>query len=131
MLINFSDLQSVVTCSCTGPEPINQIDYDDSTANITFIHSSVKVSHDKDSQDIYKCEFCDSDYKEKRALENHLLSIHSSKKIYNCESCNKKFSTDQRLKRHIVVVHERKKIHQCNDCDSGFTDKRDLARHIP
>ena len=76
----------------------------------------------------FSCEKCDSMFKTKGELDNHLKSVHKDMKNFACKKCTEKYQTRDALiaheKIHNVVEH-----YQCEKCYSMFKTKGELDNH--
>nr|CAH7755049.1 unnamed protein product [Callosobruchus chinensis] len=88
------------------------------------------------------CQHCDTTYKTKKLLDDHVLKKHPdfvtsvAGKIYNCLCCAYKTTRKRSLDDHIVKKHPdfsasvSCKVHECPNCDYKTAQKIDLDRHI-
>ena len=71
-----------------------------------------------------KCDVCDSFFKTKKNLKEHISPVHEGKKPFKCEICETCFTEKRTLKNHIASVHGEKRPFHCNICDAVFTEKK-------
>ena len=67
-----------------------------------------KHENDKDSKTrVFKCDHCDSEFKEKWKMNAHLKQHEKHK----CEQCGKTFKYQDIKKKHVLVSHENVKLY--------------------
>ena len=67
-----------------------------------------KHENDKDSKTrVFKCDHCDSEFKEKWKMNAHLKKHEKHK----CEQCEKSFKYLDLKKKHILISHENVKLY--------------------
>ena len=92
----------------------------------------------------FECDFCRKTYKDKGALNKHLLT-HQDKKV-ECEICKKKFKDAAQVKRHMQFhlswpgdSFKRKSAtgpngekikHKCKYCDKVFNHYSNMNAHV-
>ena len=92
----------------------------------------------------FECDFCPKTYKDRGALNKHLLS-HQDKKV-ECEICKKQFSNKSQVKRHMQFHLSwpgdsyKRKSHigpdgektkfKCEYCDKTFNHYSNMNAHI-
>ena len=92
---------------------------------------------EKDKEPIHKgknafqCAMCDTEFEEKRGLNEHVSNVH----VHHCQICNKYFPKKHGLKIHIAIEHEEIKPFQfgpflCNFCGSNFGVESKLKLHV-
>jgi len=87
--------------------------------------------HDNAKITILQCEFCDfQTCKGKRALQNHIMMVHTFEKPFECHLCDYKSVLKQSLKKHISRVHNKSCDFKCPFCDHVTTDKDYLRAHM-
>ena len=79
----------------------------------------------------FQCAMCDTEFEEKRGLNEHVSNVH----VHHCQICNKYFPKKHELKIHIAIEHEEIKPFQngpflCNFCGSNFGVESKLKLHI-
>ena len=76
----------------------------------------------------YKCDECNSTFREKKNLQQHMRKDHGLKK-YKCNHCN--FHSDDRshVRTHEKSLHENE-LFKCKDCEYTANDKSNLHSHI-
>ena len=108
-----------------------------------LIKTYLFADHDKEKEEPYICDICNSSFSKKNNLDAHVATIHDSKKEQNsteevddrnkyehvCFICNAKFSDSNGIKRHIQSVHEKKRPHICDICNKGFTRESEVRIH--
>ena len=82
----------------------------------------------KNSDGLFDCDKCQSQFKNKSCLRRHLRSKHEGVK-YTCSQCEYQAMRQEYLKTHIQVIHEGVK-YPCNHCEYQATDKSNLSKHI-
>lgn len=89
---------------------------------------SVKKGNDKTKN--YKCEKCQTSFKDTYHLNRHMVVHDGSLKKYNCTFCGKKFATNYSLQDHKKALHFLGKKHKCDVCQKGFNRPIRLKNHI-
>ena len=56
--------------------------------------------------DKHKCEICNTPFKKKESLKNHIASVHERKKPFKCSICDVSFTSKQNMSKHISSVHQ-------------------------
>ena len=56
--------------------------------------------HEENEMNYFQCNQCQSRFKKKERLEQHMLKKHSD---FECETCGKKFPEQGSLKEHVRV----------------------------
>ena len=89
----------------------------------------------------FQCNQCQSRFKKKERLEQHILKKHSD---FECETCGKKFTEQGSLKEHVRVclsfksfqnvhfffqVHTGERPHQCTECGATFSFQSNFISH--
>ena len=72
------------------------------------------------NEQIYKCEICDKELKNKESLKTHVNVVHNFVNEHQCNICQKLFKLHTNLPSHIKVCHENKKNHKCDSCGKTF-----------
>ncbi|VDM05132.1 unnamed protein product [Schistocephalus solidus] len=54
----------------------------------------------------YKCEICQTEFKCKQSLHDHVAFVHEGSLNLRCEICQAVFTLKHCLKRHIATIHE-------------------------
>ena len=73
---------------------------------------------------------CDSTFKSKQTLKDHITSTHEEKKPFVCNICNTSFTQLVNLYSHVPSVYEGKKQFNCDTCCASFARKEQLNKHI-
>ena len=82
----------------------------------------------KNTEGIFVCLHCQSQFTLKASLKTHIQSIHEGQR-HPCHYCNHQATTSGNLKAHIQSKHEGVK-HDCNYCNYQATQQSHLTRHI-
>lgn len=82
----------------------------------------------KPAQRKFKCSKCDSSFKRKYTLENHMTSLHSNNRPFKCKLFEKSFKTQNDLTRHHVGTHTDK--YKCHQCGRTYKSSQYLNIHI-
>ncbi|CAH1983475.1 unnamed protein product [Acanthoscelides obtectus] len=86
----------------------------------------------------FACINCDSVFKSKVLLDNHVIRKHAesiasvSSEIYECRFCDYKAAVKRYLTTHLLR-HNYKKfpdLHVCKNCNASFKAKQSLLDHI-
>ena len=88
-----------------------------------------KKSH---SDKIYKCDHCDTNFRNKRSIKSHIARFHSGniRQKFDCDLCNVKLSEKANLNRHKKLVHTDSSQVSCEKCSKVFSSDDSLKRHI-
>ena len=98
--------------------------------------------HEENEMNYFQCNQCQSRFKKKERLEQHMLKKHSD---FECETCGKKFPEQGSLKEHVRVclsfksfqnvhlfcfqVHTGERPHQCTECGATFSFQSNFISH--
>ena len=63
--------------------------------------------------EVFQCNSCDKQFRRKKSLLNHDLSVHKNTKQFHCTICNKQFTDKNYLSTHIEIVHFNIRHFQC------------------
>ncbi|XP_064621561.1 uncharacterized protein LOC135484221 [Lineus longissimus] len=127
-------------------------------ASKQLLKSHERHKHDP-NRNVYKCETCQVELKQKASYESHMakhngefkyechvchklfvnrlsfnlhLKTHSTERPFKCgmDMCNKAFRTKSDLNEHEKVVHG-ERIHKCSyaGCEKSYTLEKDLKAH--
>lgn len=77
----------------------------------------------------FACELCKKEFKTKRQMKEHVLSLHVGVKPFKCEQCDKVFARKYHLERH-VMIHTGTRDFQCEYCGKEFCTKGNLLAHV-
>ncbi|XP_027229499.2 zinc finger protein 25 [Penaeus vannamei] len=75
----------------------------------------------------YKCDHCDSVFRQKNNLRRH-LKLHSGHKPYVCKECGLSFYVQDSLKKHMRT-HTGEKPYKCGECNTSFAHSGHLKAH--
>ena len=82
----------------------------------------------KNTEDIFGCDQCQSQFTRRDNLLTHIKSKHEGVK-YECNQCEYKFTQQSSLNTHIKSIHEGVK-YACNQCEFKAAQKGYLNTHI-
>ena len=85
------------------------------------------MQHQRNLEEIYSCDICDTQLKTKKQLYNH-RRIHKDK--VKCDICLKYFVNEASKKRHEREVHCKKKDFNCEKCGRCFARRLTLEEHL-
>ena len=90
------------------------------------------IQHLKDAHPGVKipCDLCDKSFSSVGSKETHINTVHAEVKRYPCEKCGKSFTTYGIRKTHMENVHETNKHHFCEKCEKSFSSSGNLKTHI-
>ena len=76
--------------------------------SMLLAHVSLKAcSMQLDAQEKFKCNFCDSSYAYKSALNRHRKTKHEDNiKVFKCKKCKQTFSYKSTFSRHMLKYHQ-------------------------
>lgn len=77
----------------------------------------------------FACELCKKEFRTKRQMKEHVLSLHVGVKPFKCEQCDKVFARKYHLERH-VMIHTGTRDFQCEYCGKEFCTKGNLLAHV-
>ena len=83
-----------------------------------------------EGENVFQCKVCNSGFKHKTSLFEHINTVHEENKPFKCSVCGVGFAIEDTLKRHILVVHEGEKTFKCRECDSTFIDRSSWRTHF-
>ena len=83
-----------------------------------------------EGKNVFQCNVCNSGFKHKTSLFEHINTVHEENKPFKCSVCGVGFAIEDTLKRHILVVHEGEKTFKCRECDSTFIDRSSWRTHF-
>lgn len=75
----------------------------------------------------FACTYCDSKFKWRQLLNDHVSSIHIKERPHVCEICNKTFATKRNLRMH-KYIHDVAKL-KCRYCEAVFKLRPSRWRH--
>ena len=75
----------------------------------------------------FPCSECDSTFREKKNLQQHLKNRHGFKK-FKCNFCDYRSDDQSNIKRHEQTVHENE-LFTCEQCEYTTPRKDKLLRH--
>ena len=76
---------------------------------------------------IFACDKCESTFREKKNLQQHLKNRHGFKK-FKCNFCDYRSDDQSNIKRHEQTVHENE-LFTCEQCEYTTPRKDKLLRH--
>ena len=90
------------------------------------------VASEEDPARKFECGLCDSKFKQKGSLKQHMQNVHDVGVVWKeCGLCDSKFKQTGNLKRHMAIAHDVGVVfHHCSLCDSKFKYKEVLQRHM-
>jgi uncharacterized C2H2 Zn-finger protein len=77
---------------------------------------------------VHRCNECDSSFREKKNLKQHMKKQHGLKK-YKCGYCNDRFDNRMSMSRHEKTKHENE-LFKCKQCEYASPTKDKLRHHI-
>ena len=78
----------------------------------------------------HKCQHCEKEYTDKRALTDHVKIIHEGvTDTFACDVCNQKFSRRTSLYAHALLHKGEYKVYTCDNCGTRYKDKSHLEQH--
>ena len=125
-------------------ETLNLLYFFSSASDFVEDRSEEEYEPSENSQDtmensehvLFKCEYCQIQFKEKPDLINHQEELHRAEKeeeakvleALHCKECDCKFKNKSIAYDHIRYYH--KKMFLCGKCDTAFGRMSDLAKHL-
>ena len=100
------------------------------------------VNNSHNSFKCYKCQYCDSDFTQPNALQQHIQIVHPNQyhnhhqpqqqqhqpATFSCQYCRNTFSNRGQLERHMRM-HLTTVDLKCNICDRTFENEELLSEH--
>ena len=77
---------------------------------------------------VHQCNECDSSFREKKNLQQHMRKRHGLKK-YKCSHCNDRFDNRSSVSKHEKQKHGNELFH-CEHCEYSSPRKDRLRQHI-
>ena len=88
-----------------------QLKYDDNTyakfGRNDYLNQNVATVHEENKQ--FKCDICNTNFRQKGNLDQHVATVHEGKKPFKCEICDINFGRKYHLNRHAATAHKGKK----------------------
>jgi len=81
------------------------------------------------SSSTLSCEICQTTFKKRKNLAEHIRFVHEKEKNFCCEFCPKKFARSAALKTHIADIHEQSGDFACRFCAKRYFNLRDFEVH--
>ena len=78
----------------------------------------------------FKCNHCAYEFHRRPELEKHLNAKHFAIARYKCDFCERAFAHNGSLYSHRVTKHLNKTLFKCELCDKSYTSNGSLTRHI-
>ncbi|XP_034106380.1 zinc finger protein 708 [Drosophila albomicans] len=78
---------------------------------------------------MFKCEVCEHATHTKRALDNHVKTVHEKIRNYACQYCGKTFGKSHACKIH-EMTHTGEKRCECKVCGKKFLYTESLTKHL-
>ena len=76
----------------------------------------------------FKCNFCDYRSNDRKTLKGHENNKHKHE-LFKCLQCEYRSARKDMLKRHIRAIHEEKNI-KCDQCEYVTDSNNKLKRHV-
>ncbi|XP_033222647.1 CRISPR-associated endoribonuclease Cas13a-like [Belonocnema kinseyi] len=85
-------------------------------------HSKIKRNGSKlfDDKVTYTCEKCNTKFKYKRLLNDHIKKMHSGNNKFNCKFCTAQTTTGYNYRRHLLRFHSHEKDPEVQDLIKSF-----------
>ena len=80
----------------------------------------------ENTKGLYKCAFCEKEFKTTKSLKSHFSNVHRLEKEHQCNICQKVFNLQSILTLHVKTVHENKKYYKCDSCGKTTNTIRQL-----
>lgn len=80
----------------------------------------------------FQCEECNSLFKRKYDLLQHVSAVHRKERPFKCTVCQTTFAHKGTLSKHFRTVHLGEKPFQCTfpNCNSRFSERGNLNKHV-
>ena len=88
-----------------------------------------KISLGAGTNNKYKCEICEKEFKKNDGLKTHINIVHLNLKEPRCYICQKVFKIQSELNLHEKISHENKKYHKCDSCGKAFSSRTFTEAH--
>ena len=78
---------------------------------------------------VFRCLFCDLDFKEEEEFQNHDSDKHLKEGKFYCV-CNEAFDVKRDAVNHFMAVHKEKNIYPCPECSESLFGRKELKKHL-
>ena len=78
---------------------------------------------------VFKCMFCDLDFKEEEKFHNHNVEKHLKDGMFLCV-CNDAFKDKRDAEYHFMTMHTKRNRYPCNICTEFLFGKTELEEHL-
>lgn len=89
-------------------------------------HTPLTANHFIDSS---TCPFCESHFKRRYDLVQHISAVHEKRRPYACDSCDQAFAHKGTLSKHVRTVHRKEKPYACEHCGQRFSERGNVNKH--
>ena len=78
---------------------------------------------------VFRCLFCDLDFKEEEEFHNHDSDKHLKEGKFHCV-CNEAFEERRDAVNHFMSIHKEKNIYPCPECSESLFGRKELKMHL-
>ena len=94
----------------------------------SYLDNESEFLRSKMVQESIKCRKCDSIFKTRKLLRDHMRVNHISD--VKCNTCEKTFDEQWKLEKHLSEDHGKEKTFDCEVCDESFFTNWRLRKHM-
>ena len=94
--------------------------------------SEIKGTNSNGSKTSFKCDVCETSFKDYDILKTHKKDNHERKMIskFNCTYCDKSFVNTSLLESHIKEKHDQECQWLCDGCPFQASNAEELLHHL-
>ena len=87
------------------------------------------LNHESEIMDVFRCLFCDLDFREEEHFHNHDSNKHFKAGKFHCV-CNEGFSEKRDAVHHFMTEHKKRNSYPCKECTESLFGKQELKTHL-
>ena len=77
----------------------------------------------------HKCQECETSFRDKGHLKNHVMKVHTGERPFKCTECEKAFVRKINLNYHMKKVHTGERPYKCVTCNKSYILEGQLKYH--
>ena len=99
--------------------------------DLEFSKTTSKARKKKGKVDdvVFKCMFCDLDFKEEKEFHDHNIEKHLMDGMFHCV-CNEAFKDKRDAEYHFMTNHTKRNRYTCSICTEFLFGKTELEEHL-